>query len=155
MPRFKNIIFYQYSPKIKLVLKKNAKFSSAGGSAPRPPITSPAGGSAPRHSPLNCKFLATRLPHFALFTIIWVFAAFVLNNFFFIVQVANLMMLTIIDVCLMLNCFLFEKFYLHYAQCDFDFILLHCTKLFIRISIDREQIFDVTFEPPPPLKNPA
>ena len=50
----------------------------------------------------------------------------------------------------MLNCFLFEKFYLHYALRDFDFILLHCTKLFIRKSIDREQIFDVTFEPPPP-----
>ena len=63
-------------------------------------------------------------------------------------------MLTIIDVCLMLNCFLFEKFYLHYALCDFDSILLHCTKLFIRQSIDREQIFDVTFENPP-LKNPA
>ena len=56
----------------------------------------------------------------------------------------------------MLNCFLIEKFYLHYALCDFDSILLHCTKLFIRQSIDRKQIFDVTFEtPPPPLKNPA
>ena len=60
------------------------------------------------------------------------------------------MMLTITDECLMLNCFLFEKFYLHYALCDFDFILLHSTKLFILQSIDREQIFDVTFEPPPP-----
>ena len=37
MPRIKRIIFHQYSPKIKLFLKKNAKFSSAGGSAPRPP----------------------------------------------------------------------------------------------------------------------
>ena len=64
------------------------------------------------------------------------------------------MMLTIIDVCLMLNCFLFEKFYLHYALCDFDSILLHCTKLFICQSINREQIFDVTFENHP-LKNPA
>ena len=54
----------------------------------------------------------------------------------------------------MLNCFLFEKIYLHYALCDFDSILLHCTGLFIRQSIDREQIFDVTFENPP-LKNPA
>ena len=54
----------------------------------------------------------------------------------------------------MLNCFLVEKFYLHYAVCDFDSILLHCTKLFIRQSIDREKIFDVTFETPP-LKNPA
>ena len=57
------------------------------------------------------------------------------------------MMLTV-DVCLMLNCFLVEKFYLHYAVCDFDSILLHCTKLFIRQSIDREKIFDVTFETP-------
>ena len=55
----------------------------------------------------------------------------------------------------MLNCFLFEKFCLYYALSDFDSILLHCTKLFIRQSIDCEQIFDVTFEPPPPLKNPA
>ena len=63
------------------------------------------------------------------------------------------MMLTI-DVCLMLNCFLFEKFCLHYALCDFGSILLYYTKLFTRQSIDREQIFDVTFENPP-LKNPA
>ena len=58
------------------------------------------------------------------------------------------MMLAITDVCLMLNCFLFEKVYLRYALRDFDSILLHCTKLFIRQSIDRQQIFDVTFEPP-------
>ena len=37
MPRFKSIIFYQNSSKIKLFLQKNAKFSSAGGFAPRPP----------------------------------------------------------------------------------------------------------------------
>ena len=49
----------------------------------------------------------------------------------------------------MLNCFLVEKFSLHYALCDFDSILLHCTKLFIRQSIDREQIFDVTLEKSP------
>ena len=52
------------------------------------------------------------------------------------------------DVCLIFNCFLFEKFYLHYALCDFDSILLHYAKLFIRQSIDHEQIFDVTFENP-------
>ena len=55
----------------------------------------------------------------------------------------------------MLNCFLFEKFYLRYALYSFDSILLHCTKLFIRQRIDREQIFDVTFQTPSPLKNPA
>ena len=35
----------------------------------------------PQNSPLNCEFLATHLPHFALFIIIWVFVAFVWNNF--------------------------------------------------------------------------
>ena len=54
----------------------------------------------------------------------------------------------------MLNCLLFEKFDLHYTLCHFDSILLHYAKLLIRQSIDREQIFDVTFENPP-LKNPA
>ena len=55
----------------------------------------------------------------------------------------------------MLNCLLFEKFDLHYALCHFDSILLHYAKLFIHQSIDREQIFDVTFENPTPLKNPV
>ena len=63
------------------------------------------------------------------------------------------MMLTI-DVCLMLNCFLVEKFYLHFALSDFNSILLHCTKSFIHQSIDCKQIFDVTFQNPP-LKNLA
>ena len=74
--------------------------------------------------------------------------SFCFEQFFLHRSVANLMMLPV-DVCLMLNCFLVEKFYLHYAVCDFDSILLHCTKLFIRQSIDREKIFDVTFENPP------
>ena len=37
MPRFKSIIFYQNSSKIKLYLQKNAKFARAGGFAPKPP----------------------------------------------------------------------------------------------------------------------
>ena len=37
MPRFKSNIFYYNSPKIKLFLRKNTKYSSTGGSAPRPP----------------------------------------------------------------------------------------------------------------------
>ena len=78
------------------------------------------------------------------------FRSFCFEQFFLDRSVANLMMLT----CLMFNCFLFEKFYLHNALCDFDSILRHCTKLFIRQSINREQIFDVTFETPP-LKNAA
>ena len=76
---------------MKLILQKNAKFSSAGGSAPRPPClrrlgalppnpqppalgASPpdphwhpaAGGSAPRtpKQPPQCEFLATRLREF-------------------------------------------------------------------------------------------
>ena len=63
-------------------------------------------------------------------------------------------MMLSIDVCLVLNCFLFEKFYLRYALCYFDSILLHCTKLIIPQSIDREQILNVTFQTPL-LKNPA
>ena len=47
-PRFKSIIFTQNSPKMKLVLQKNAKFLSAGGSALRPPVPPAAGGLAPR-----------------------------------------------------------------------------------------------------------
>ena len=76
------------------------------------------------------------------------FLSYCFEQIFLDRSVANLMMLTI-DVCLVLNCFLFEKFYLHYALCDFEIILLHCTKLFIRQSIDREQIFEVTFQNPP------
>ena len=50
-PRLKSIIFfYQSSPKIKLFLQKNAKFLSAGDSAP----------ISPTHSPY-CEFLATHL----------------------------------------------------------------------------------------------
>ena len=68
------------------------------------------------------------------------FLSFCVEQFFLGGSVANFMMLTI-DVCLVLNCFLFEKFYLHYALRD---------ELFIRQSIDHKQIFDVTFETPPP-----
>ena len=46
-PRFKNIIFNQNSPKIKLFLQKNAKFSSAGGKAPRPPCLRRLGALPP------------------------------------------------------------------------------------------------------------
>ena len=76
------------------------------------------------------------------------FRSFCFEQFFLHRSVANLVMLNM-DVCLMLNCFLFEKFYLHYALCDFDSILLYCAKFFLRQSIECEQIFDVTFENPP------
>ena len=75
------------------------------------------------------------------------FRCFCFEQFFLDRSVANRMMFAIV-VCLMLNYFLVKKFYLHHALCDFDSILLYCTKLFIRQSKDREQIFDVTFEPP-------
>ena len=58
MPRFKSIIFYQNSPKIKLFMQKNAKFSSVVGSAPRLPA---AGGLAPR-PPMAFGGSAPRLP---------------------------------------------------------------------------------------------
>ena len=77
------------------------------------------------------------------------FLRFCFEQFFLDRSVANLMILTI-DVCLVLNCFLFEKFYLHYALCDFDsIIMLHCTELYICQNIHREQIFDVIFQTPP------
>ena len=43
-------LFYQTRSEIKLFLQKNAKFLSAGGSAPRP-----------LNQPLHCEFLAMRL----------------------------------------------------------------------------------------------
>ena len=48
--RILKALFYQTSSKIKLFFQKNAKFLSAGGSAPRP-----------LKQPLHCEFLATRL----------------------------------------------------------------------------------------------
>ena len=77
MPRFKSIICYYNNPKINLFLQKNAKFSSAGGSAPRPPCLRrlgallpdpqpPAAGGFAHRPPLAfggyCEILATRLP---------------------------------------------------------------------------------------------
>ena len=48
---------------MKLFLQKHAKFSSAGGSAPRPPLASaPTPPTPPQTAPPpNCEFLATRL----------------------------------------------------------------------------------------------
>ena len=61
MPRFESIIFYQNSTKIKLFLKKNAKFSSAGGSAPRSPCLRRLGAPPPRppHTAPHSEFLPT------------------------------------------------------------------------------------------------
>ena len=77
MPRFKSIVFHQNDPKIKLFLKKNAKFSSAVGSAPRPP-----------KQPLRISACAPA----TLCTVYnyMDFVALVLNNFFLIVQLQTL-----------------------------------------------------------------
>ena len=147
MPCFKSIIFYQYSPKTKLFLKKkmqnfqapDPRASGGWGLCPQTPKTFPSIANFW----LRASTLCTVYNHMG-------FRSSCFEQFFLHRSVANLMMLTVIDVCLILDCLMFEKFYLHYALCDFYSILLHCTKLFIRQSIDREQIFDVTFETPPP-----
>ena len=96
MPRFKSIIFYQNSPKIKLFLKKNAKVSSAG--APPPdPQTSP---------PIANLWLRA----WQLFTVhnYMLFCSFCFGQFFLDRSVATYDVNYRIDVCLMLNCFLFK-----------------------------------------------
>ena len=122
----------------------------AQGAPPPDPRASGGWGlcpQTPKTAPRNCEFLAMCCPRFALCIIVWRFVAFVLNIF------SSPFSCKPYDVyyrC-MLNCFLFEKFYLHYALCDFDSILLHYATLFIRqsIPVDHNQIFDVTFETPP------
>ena len=64
------------------------------------------------------------------------------------------MMLTI-DVWLMLNCFLFKKFYLHYALCHFiPSCYIALSYLFTKVYIANKFLMSL-FKPPPPLKNPA
>ena len=72
MPRIKRIIFHQYSPKIKLFLKKKKQNFQALGAPLPDPRASGGWGFAPRppNRAPHCEFLATRLPHFALFIII-------------------------------------------------------------------------------------
>ena len=57
-PHFKSIIFL-----IDIARQKNAKFSSAGGPAPRPPCLRRLGALPPnpQNTPPHCEFLATRL----------------------------------------------------------------------------------------------
>ena len=76
--KFTFIFFYQNSPQMKLFLQKNAKFSSAGGSSPRPPCPRRLGAFPPNPQPPatgglasrppkqpspHCEFLSTRLGH--------------------------------------------------------------------------------------------
>ena len=104
----------------------------------------------PKHSP-PLQISGYAPGNFVLFIIICVFCSFCFEQFFLDRSVLNLTVL-IVDVSLMLNCFLFDKFYLHYALCDLGSIYWHCTKLFICQSIDRKQIMDVIFDPPPPIE---
>ena len=150
MPRFTSIIFYQNCRKIKLFLKKKCKIFKRWGLRLQTRVPPAAAGFGPRPPKTAPQLRISGLPPATLCTIYnhMSFCSFCFEHFFLDRSVANLMMLTV-DVCLVLNCFLFEKFYLHYALCVFDSIVLHCTKLFIRQSVDREQILDVTFQPPP------
>ena len=92
MPRFKSIIFYQNSPKIKLFLKKNAKFLSAGNFAPRPPCLRRLGALPPDpHTQPPLRISAYVPGNFVLFVVICVFVGFVLSNFFLIVQLQTLL----------------------------------------------------------------
>ena len=103
MPRFKRTIFCQNRRKIKL-LKKTAKFQTP--TTVPPPIA-------------NFWLRAWQLCTVHNYRR---FRSFCLEEFFLDGSDANLMMLTA-DVCRKLNCFFFEKFYLHFALCDFDSIL--------------------------------
>ena len=62
MARFKSIIFYQNSSKVKVFLHKNSKFSSAGGSAPRPPCLLRLGALPPDPQPPAAGGFAPRPP---------------------------------------------------------------------------------------------
>ena len=142
MPVFKCIIFYQNSPKFKLFFKKNARFSSAGGSVPRPQTQPPL-----RISGYALDKLCTVFNNIRVYS-------FCFEQFFLDRSVANLMIL-FIDVCLMLNCFLFEKFYLHYALRDFDSICdIALSYLFAKVKIANKFLMSL-LKPPPPLKNLA
>ena len=102
MPCFKSIIFYQYSPKTKLFLKKKSKIFKRWGLGPQTPVTPAAGGFAPR-PPKQPPQL--RISGYAPATLCAVynrmgFSSFCFEQFFFHRSDANLMILTIIDVCL-------------------------------------------------------
>ena len=122
MPRFESIIFYQNSPKIKLFLKKMQNFQALG-ALPPDPRASGGWGLRPQTptQPPKAKFCLRTRQLCTVYNYLR-FCSFCLKQFFLDRLDANLMMLSI-DVRLGLNCFLFEKFYLHCALCDFDSIL--------------------------------
>ena len=120
-PRFKSITFHQTSPKIKLFLYKNTIFSSAW--APPPNLHASGGrGFCPQTPSLQRLGLCPRPPKLLFIANFWIhtwqfcyvynylrFCSFRFEQFFLDRSVANLMMLTI-DECLMLNCFLLQRF---------------------------------------------
>ena len=92
MPCFQSIIFCQNSPKTKLFLKKGANFSSAIlriFQALKLPLKQPPQLRISRYAPAT---LCTVYNHMG-------FRSFCFEQFFLHRSVANLMMLTIIDVC--------------------------------------------------------
>ena len=102
MPCFKSIIFYQYSPKTKLFLKKKCKIFKRGRLRPQTPVPPASGGFAPR-PPKQPPQL--RIFGYAPATLCSVynhmgFRSFCFKQFFLHRSVASLMILTIIDVCL-------------------------------------------------------
>ena len=89
MPRFKSIIFYQYSPKTKLFLKKMQILKKMQNfQPPKQPPQLRISGFAPTT-------LCTVYNHVS-------FRSFCFQQYFLHRSVANLMMLTIINVCLIM-----------------------------------------------------
>ena len=105
MPRSKSIIFYQYSPKIKLILKKKCRIFKRWGLRPQTPVPPAAGGFAPRlpKQPPQLR-ISSYVP--ATFCTVYNhmgFCSFCFEQFFLHRSVANLKMLTI-DICLIVCC---------------------------------------------------
>ena len=84
MTRFKIIIFYQNSPKIKLFLTKKMQNFQALGAPPPDPVPPTAEGFAlrpPKQSP-PLQISGYAPGNFALFIITCIFVAFALSSFF-------------------------------------------------------------------------
>ena len=123
----KALFFIKIALNLSYFSKKYAKFSSAGGSAPRPQNTAPIANFWLHTWQLYIADNHMRVCSFCFDTIFpWSYCCKPYDVNY---------------VCLMLNCFLFEKFYLHYAVRDFDSIFWHSTKLFICQSIDANKFW--------------
>ena len=106
MPRFKSIIFHQYSPKIKLFFKKMQNFQALGAPPPNPRASGgwglcpqtpnslrrlgalpPDPTKQPRQLRISGYLPTTLCP---LFIIIWVWEGFCFEQFSLIVQLQTL-----------------------------------------------------------------